>query len=116
MSEGDDLILDRLALDIRQQMETLQLPMEVIDNFLEMLRKTIAVTDSYVSLDSLSAPETSLLLNTAYDPARVNNLSESGMKLLDRVAVIKLNGGRSTTMGGESTQRHSYCQERPIIP
>ena len=93
--------MDRLALDIRQQMETLQLPMEVIDNFLEMLRKTLTVEDSYVSLDSLSAPETSLLLNTAYDPARVNNLSESGMKLLDRVAVIKLNGGRSTTMGGE---------------
>jgi len=76
-------------------------PELVIDNFLAMLRDIANGVDAYVPLDSVSEPDESRLLNTPDDPAQIHELGKAGKGLLERVVLIKLNGGRSTTMGGD---------------
>ena len=53
-----------------------------------------------IDLNSLTAPDSSLLLEPPLDEDQKIELHKRGESLIGSVAVIKLNGGRSTTMGG----------------
>lgn len=72
-----------------------------IQNFLQQVRRVAESTDrGSVDLSVVRTPQSNLLLEPPTDPEELRELNELGQGLLKRVAVIKLNGGRSTTMGG----------------
>ncbi len=73
----------------------------LIDEFLDLTRSAGQERTAYVPLDTVSAPDANLILPEISDPAERENLVARGRDLLSRVVVVKLNGGRSTTMGGE---------------
>ena len=85
----------------RLMMEKQNLPQQAIEQFSAMLTEVVRGEQSYVPLDAVSSPGPSLLLDPATMSASLDSLSRLGVELLARVVVIKLNGGRSTTMGGE---------------
>lgn len=74
------------------------LPSSVIEDFLQLVQQ-LNQQPSYVPLTDVSAPDDDLILEPPKDMRQRNELEERGRSLLRNVAVIKLNGGRSTTMG-----------------
>ncbi len=74
---------------------------DVTENFLAMVMQVRNEDAAYIHLDRVSPPDARLLLNTAFHAEEMSELEERGRGLLSQAAVIKLNGGRSTTMGGE---------------
>uniref|UniRef100_A0A7C4ERG0 UTP--glucose-1-phosphate uridylyltransferase n=1 Tax=Desulfomonile tiedjei TaxID=2358 RepID=A0A7C4ERG0_9BACT len=82
-------------------MERRQIPRPVIQQFSAMLTEVIQGQKSYVPLDTVSSPDQSLLLDPHDMASSLDRFSRLGAELLGKVVVIKLNGGRSTTMGGE---------------
>jgi UTP--glucose-1-phosphate uridylyltransferase len=84
---------------IRHKMESRGIDSAAIKAFLAMLRRTSRERTGYVPLDSVETPDRNLLLDAAGDPEPFSDLHAGGEELLDKVAVIKLNGGRATTMG-----------------
>jgi UTP--glucose-1-phosphate uridylyltransferase len=92
---------DRVEEEIYQKMERRGLHVATIEGFLRMLRQAGEEESAYVPLDSVSPPDSSLILNTAHDAVEVKELEERGTELLSQAVMIKLNGGRSTTMGGD---------------
>ncbi|MFC1835760.1 UTP--glucose-1-phosphate uridylyltransferase [Thermodesulfobacteriota bacterium] len=72
------------------------------ESFLRLMSQVADVESAYVPLDEVSTPDTNLLLNTAFNPEETRRLEKLGRGLLSRVALLKLNGGRATTMGGET--------------
>lgn len=93
--------LNRVEHEIWRKMEGRGLHVKAIDNFLRMLRQAGEEESAYIPLDSVSPPDSSLILESARDPDEVRELEARGTELLSRAVVIKLNGGRSTTMGGD---------------
>lgn len=91
--------LDGVAEQIRRKMASRGIHPEAIENFLQMVEYVDGERSAYVSVDRVSTPDSGLLLNTP-DPKVLAKLEARGRSLLTKVAVIKLNGGRSTTMGG----------------
>jgi len=73
---------------------------EVAEDFLQMVRLVRDKADAYIPLDSVATPDSSMILDPTGNPDEVRELHERGLRLLEKAAVIKLNGGRSTTMGG----------------
>jgi UTP--glucose-1-phosphate uridylyltransferase len=91
--------LDGIEERIRRKMASRGIHPEAIENFLQMVEQINDERSAYVSLDQVSTPDAGLILN-APDPKSIAKLAERGRSLLTKAAVIKLNGGRSTTMGG----------------
>lgn len=93
--------MNMVASAIRRQMEAQNVAALVIDNFVAMLTEIQGGVNAYIPLDSLSAPDQSRMLAIPSDPDQLRDLTETGKQLLEKVVLIKLNGGRSTTMGGD---------------
>ncbi len=86
---------------IRRRMQERGLGEDVINSFIDMVRRAREQASAYTSPDDVSAPSTDLILETAWHADERRELEEHGRGLLSQAVVIKLNGGRSTTMGGE---------------
>jgi UTP--glucose-1-phosphate uridylyltransferase len=91
--------LDGIEERIRRKMASRGIHPEAIENFLRMVGQINDERSAYVSVEDVSTPDAGLLLNHP-DPKSIATLAARGRSLLTRTAVIKLNGGRSTTMGG----------------
>jgi UTP--glucose-1-phosphate uridylyltransferase len=91
---------EEIERSIRQKMNARGIPGDVIDDFLARVRQVAGRVSSYIPLDSVRKPGGESVLDI--DPVRddIRDLSELGKSLLDKLVVLKLNGGRSTTMGG----------------
>lgn len=87
--------------EIRHKMISRGLGPEVAEDFLHMVRLLRDKADAYIPLDTVATPDSSMILDPTGNPDEVRELQARGMRLLEKAAVIKLNGGRSTTMGGE---------------
>jgi len=85
---------------IRGKMKLRGIDPAAVESFLRMVRKAGKEKSAYVPLDGVSAPDEGMILDTPSDPCEVAELEHAGRSLLSKVAVVKLNGGRSTTMGG----------------
>lgn len=86
---------------IREKMKKRRIDPASIDSFLRLVNRLQAEREKYVALDKVKAPDENLLLGPPRDPDEMASLEARGKRILNQVAVIKLNGGRSTTMGGE---------------
>jgi UTP--glucose-1-phosphate uridylyltransferase len=91
--------LNGMEKRIRRKMASRGIHPEAIENFLRMVEQIDSGRSAYVPVDRVSTPDSGLLLKVP-NPADLARLAERGKSLLPKVAVIKLNGGRSTTMGG----------------
>lgn len=98
---GVGIMPDSIEVQIRRKMESRGIESAAMESFLDMVRQIRGDVPSSVSLSRVAAPDASLLLEVPSDEETVTELRQRGMSLLSNVAVIKLNGGRSTTMGGE---------------
>jgi len=84
---------------IRQKMTARGIHPSAADRFMRMLRRIPEGQSGYVPLDHAAPPDPRLLLDAAAELQRIPELDARGESLLRHVAVIKLNGGRATTMG-----------------
>ncbi|MBI4966455.1 MAG: UTP--glucose-1-phosphate uridylyltransferase [Desulfomonile tiedjei] len=91
--------LEAIEDRIRRKMEGRAISSGAVDRFLDMLRHVSEGNSGYMPLDSVATPDPSRLLDAQSELKDLPGLEERGEKLLNKVAVIKLNGGRSTTMG-----------------
>ena len=71
----------------------------IMNHFLSMVEQVLEEKSDYVPMDELSAPGKELIIDSL-SREDMTELDEAGRQLLGKVAVIKLNGGRATTMGG----------------
>lgn len=92
--------MEGIEQKIRRKMERRNISADAIDDFLNKVERA-RVGRSYVPLEELSAPDFDRVLDLSSDPRHIAELHERGKTLLNRVAVVKLNGGRNTTMGGK---------------
>ena len=86
---------------ISEKMSRHGLPAKAVDGFLALVRRLRTERSAYIPLREVSAPDSSLILEPASEPDALRRLETLGRDLVSRAVVIKLNGGRSTTMGGE---------------
>jgi UTP--glucose-1-phosphate uridylyltransferase len=86
---------------IRARMHSRGIGRETIEQFLGLVRRAHNTESAYVPLDSVSEPSKQYLYDGLSDLAQDKALRQRGGELLGQAVVIKLNGGRSTTMGGE---------------
>jgi UTP--glucose-1-phosphate uridylyltransferase len=82
----------------RNKMEARGLQPDAIEDFLDMVRRGRDQA-AYVPLDQVSAPDAALILERPGSEKDLKELAAKGVELLKQAVVIKLNGGRSTTMG-----------------
>lgn len=92
---------ERVESLIRQKMESRDIQCASIEAFVDMVRRMRDERSAYVPLAGVEAPDARLILEAPPDPEGLRELEKRGRELLEKVVVIKLNGGRSTTMGGE---------------
>jgi UTP--glucose-1-phosphate uridylyltransferase len=90
---------DEIEARIRRKMEQRGIDPAAVKQFLNMVRQVSGGHSGYVPLNSISTPDPGLLLDAQSELENMPQLEKRGEKLLGNVAVIKLNGGRSTTMG-----------------
>jgi UTP--glucose-1-phosphate uridylyltransferase len=83
---------------IRQRMHLRGIPPSVTEDFIRLVRQ-VNDEPSYVPLHEITAPDGNLILEPPADSEQRRDLEERGREMLKHVVVIKLNGGRSTTMG-----------------
>ena len=84
---------------IRRKMEDRGIPPAIIESFqrkVEQSRREAA----YVPIEAVCTPNSDLILQEPSSPDRRRSLQIRGEQLLQKVVVVKLNGGRSTTMDG----------------
>jgi len=93
--------LDRSEERITHKMECRGIIPAEIDRFLRRVQRVREGHGPHIPLQSVSSPDSQFILETASDPIEIEELARHGRSLLSQVVVIKLNGGRSTTMGGE---------------
>ncbi|MDQ7782732.1 MAG: UTP--glucose-1-phosphate uridylyltransferase [Desulfomonilaceae bacterium] len=98
---GDDIMSDGIDDQIRRKMESRGIGTPHIERFLQMVRRVRADDAAHVPLSGVSAPDADLLLSPPSNAEDLRALHDRGVSLLSQAVVIKLNGGRSTTMGGE---------------
>lgn len=94
-------MLNGIEDSIRQKMEARGIATLSIESFLRLVRRLRHEASGHVPLDTVTPPDDRLLLGQPSDPDEMAALESRGRDLLSGVVVIKLNGGRSTTMGGE---------------
>lgn len=86
---------------IRDKMSARGMSKHATDLFLsQVLEVACGKASKPYDLNKLYAPDSSLLLEQPLDENQKKELEKIGIGLLDSVVIIKLNGGRSTTMGG----------------
>ena len=81
-------------------MESRGLDASTIDDFLRLVRRVRSEASGYVPINEVLKADENRLLSVPSDPEELRRLENRGRNLLSRVAVVKLNGGRATTMGG----------------
>jgi len=86
---------------IRARMRARGIGRETIDQFLSLVRRARNTEAAYVPLETVSEPGAQYLYDGLSGLAQDKALQRRGEELLRQAMVIKLNGGRSTTMGGE---------------
>ncbi|MEW6533138.1 MAG: UTP--glucose-1-phosphate uridylyltransferase [Thermodesulfobacteriota bacterium] len=86
---------------IRARMRTRGIGGETIEQFLSLVRRARNSESAYVPLDTVLEPDSHYLFDGLSGLAQDKALRQRGEELLGQAVVIKLNGGRSTTMGGE---------------
>ncbi|MBI5569524.1 MAG: UTP--glucose-1-phosphate uridylyltransferase [Desulfomonile tiedjei] len=84
---------------IRRRMEDRGVPRAIIESFLRKVEQSRS-EPAYVPLESVCTPDADLILREPADSNRRKSLETRGEQLLQKVVVVKLNGGRSTTMDG----------------
>ncbi len=87
---------------IRKKMRDKDISESYIENFVAQVRKVAQSMDTTVDMRSVRSPQSDLLLEPPDNVEDLKELEQAGLNLLANVAVIKLNGGRSTTMGGNT--------------
>ncbi len=92
--------MERVERRIRDKMGSRGIDSSTIDDFLRMVSRVHSEPSGYVPLDHVSKADEDRLLNAPSGPDALRQLENRGRQLLSRAAVIKLNGGRATTMGG----------------
>jgi UTP--glucose-1-phosphate uridylyltransferase len=85
---------------IERKMKSRGLRSDEIDAFLRMVDRIDSRTSGYVALERTSRPNTDLIFDAKRLSPEIAELEERGKGLLSKSVVIKLNGGRSTSMGG----------------
>jgi len=90
---------DDFKLKIRRKMESRGISASITEMFLRLCDQTNQES-AYVPLEDVVAPNASLILEPPADTENLEKLEKRGRDLLRYVAILKLNGGRSTTMGG----------------
>jgi len=93
--------LPRHEQSIMEKMTRGGIDPDSIERFLRMVRRLTCEHSGYVPVSSVSVPRSDMLLNVRQNSHEFKELERRGVSLLPRAVVIKLNGGRSTTMGGE---------------
>jgi UTP--glucose-1-phosphate uridylyltransferase len=83
---------------IKNKMESRGVSQSTVDCFLNMVSRVCDKEPAHVPLATVETPDDAVLVNRPTDPKLLKDAARRGEELLDRVAVIKLNGGRSTTM------------------
>jgi UTP--glucose-1-phosphate uridylyltransferase len=86
---------------IRKKMQTRGIDPQAIESFLRMVRRIPKGDPGYVPLEETSSPNSELIFDSQKLLRDIPALEERGKALLSKAVVIKLNGGRSTTMGGQ---------------
>ena len=90
---------DDFKLKIRRKMESRGISASITEMFLRLCDQTNQES-AYVPLEDVVAPDANLILDPPADTENLKKLEKRGRGLLRHVAILKLNGGRSTTMGG----------------
>jgi UTP--glucose-1-phosphate uridylyltransferase len=86
---------------IKSKMRARGIDPQAIESFLRMVRRIPEGDPGYVPLEETSAPDSHLIFDSKSLFQDVAALEARGTALLSKAVVIKLNGGRSTTMGGQ---------------
>ncbi|MFC1836826.1 UTP--glucose-1-phosphate uridylyltransferase, partial [Thermodesulfobacteriota bacterium] len=86
---------------IRKRMRERGLSEHEIKRFLKMVPETDRKESGSILLSEITAADTSAILDVDSLAGEIKDLDRRGKELLSKVVVIKLNGGRSTTMGGD---------------
>jgi UTP--glucose-1-phosphate uridylyltransferase len=86
---------------IAKKMTSRGIGRETADHFLGMVRQVLEEKSDYFPLEGLSTPGSEFILDPISSNEDIKELKEAGKGLLGKVAIIKLNGGRATTMGGQ---------------
>jgi UTP--glucose-1-phosphate uridylyltransferase len=89
-----------VAALIRNKMKARGLENEVIEDFIEKAR-TAYGQSAFIPLLEVQAPGPDLIFEAQDDSDGRSRLERRGVELLNQLVVVKLNGGRSTTMGGQ---------------
>ncbi len=92
---------DSIDDQIKRKMESRKIEFPSIERFLHMVGRIRGDLSAHVPLSEIVAPDAGLLLESPSNRKELTELHERGVSLLPQAAVIKLNGGRSTTMGGD---------------
>lgn len=90
---------EEIEARVRGKMERRCIDPASVKQFLTMLRQASDGESGYMPLDEVSTPDPKLLLDAKSELRDLAKLEKHGERWLHKVAVIKLNGGRSTTMG-----------------
>jgi len=92
---------DRIKDLIRLKMRSRGISPPAVDNFLRMVDQVRQQESAYIPVDQVVSPAAGQTLEPPVCPSDLQDLCRKGMGLMSKVAVVKLNGGRSTTMGGQ---------------
>jgi UTP--glucose-1-phosphate uridylyltransferase len=101
--------LDAAKSAIERKMREKGIHPTSIEQFLEMAQQVGEGAQAYVDLSAVEAPGADMVLDPGDSERR--ELAARGGELLQKAVVIKLNGGRSTTMGGEVPKGIIACKE-----
>ncbi len=85
---------------IERKMKSRGLRPDEIDAFLRMVDRIDSHSSGYVPLEKTSRPDTDLIFDSDHLQPQMAELEDRGKRLLSKAVVVKLNGGRSTSMGG----------------
>lgn len=85
---------------IRNKMRARGLAESRVESFLDNIRR-VRHQSPYIPLDQVSAASDEFIFKIGRDGEQGVELASVGKSVLSKVVVIKLNGGRSTTMGGD---------------
>ncbi len=85
---------------ITKKMQSRGIDQKCINEFLNMVRRVPNSNSGYIPLAETSPPDSRMIIDSETLGENQNELERLGRKLLTKAVVIKLNGGRSTSMGG----------------
>ncbi|MFH0825843.1 MAG: UTP--glucose-1-phosphate uridylyltransferase, partial [Pseudomonadota bacterium] len=86
---------------IKKKMSVEGMSTEATAGFLRLLGRVDLQEKGHIPLENVSLPDNGMVMEQPQGPDELRELQDRGRGLLSKVVVIKLNGGRSTTMGGE---------------